>query len=235
MMMLKIDNLSVYYGKIKAIENINLTVANKEIVGIIGSNGAGKSTIINSIIGFIKPKEGKIIYNGNDISKFPTNLRIKMGLAIVPEGRRIFPYLTVEENLLYGAIGNWHERKDKLEFVYTIFPRLKERRNQPAYTLSGGEQQMLVIGRALMSKPKLLLIDEPTLGLAPKLVVEVYTIIRQLRDNYNITILIADQNANMVLTTADRAYVLENGKIVLEGEARDLINNPKVASAYLGL
>jgi len=234
--MLEVKELEVWYGKIRALFGISLKVKSGEIVGLIGPNGAGKSSTVNAIIGFIKPRKGEIIYEGRNITSLDTASRIRAGISVVPEGRRIFPYLTVEENLLIGAVsGNWGKRKDALEFVYNLFPRLKERRNIFASQLSGGEQQMLVIARALMSRPKLVLIDEPTLGLAPKVVDEVYLIIKQLRDEEKITVFIADQNAEKVLTTADRAYVIENGKIVLEGESNELLHNPKIISAYLGV
>jgi len=234
--MLEVKELEVWYGKIRALFGISLKVKSGEIVGLIGPNGAGKSSTVNAIIGFIRPRKGEIIYEGRNITYLDTASRIRAGISVVPEGRRIFPYLTVEENLLIGAVsGNWRKRRDALEFVYNLFPRLKERRNIFASQLSGGEQQMLVIARALMSRPKLVLIDEPTLGLAPKVVDEVYLIIKQLRDEEKITVFIADQNAEKVLTTADRAYVIENGKIVLEGESNELLHNPKIISAYLGV
>jgi len=234
--MLEVKELEVWYGKIRALFGISLRVKAGEIVGLIGPNGAGKSSTVNAIIGFIRPRKGEIIYEGRDITSLDTASRIRAGISVVPEGRRIFPYLTVEENLLIGAVsGNWGKRKDALEFVYNLFPRLKERRNIFASQLSGGEQQMLVIARALMSRPKLILIDEPTLGLAPKLVDEVYLVIKRLRDEEKITVFIADQNAEKVLTTADRAYVIENGRIVLEGESNELLHNPKIISAYLGV
>jgi len=234
--MLEVKELEVWYGKIRALFGISLKVKSGEIVGLIGPNGAGKSSTVNAIIGFIRPRKGEIIYEGRNITYLDTASRIRAGISVVPEGRRIFPYLTVEENLLIGAVsGNWGKRRDALEFVYNLFPRLKERRNIFASQLSGGEQQMLVIARALMSRPKLILIDEPTLGLAPKLVDEVYLVIKRLRDKEKITVFIADQNAEKVLKTADRAYVIENGRIVLEGESNELLHNPKIISAYLGV
>lgn len=235
-MMLLVNSIEVSYGKIKALHGVSLSVNKGEIVGIIGPNGAGKSTTINTIIGLIRPQKGKIIFNETDITDKDVSDRIKMGISVVPEGRRVFPYLTVEENLLIGAVtGNWNKRKEALEFVYNLFPRLKERRTLFAFQLSGGEQQMLVIARALMSRPALVLIDEPTLGLAPKIVDLVYQVIHDLRDQEKITILVADQNAEMVLKTADRAYLIENGKVVLEGTSAELMNNPQVISSYLGV
>ncbi|MEM3356583.1 MAG: ABC transporter ATP-binding protein [Candidatus Bathyarchaeia archaeon] len=234
--MLLVNSIEVSYGKIKALHGVSLSVNKGEIVGIIGPNGAGKSTTINTIIGLIRPQKGKIIFNETDITDKDVSDRIKMGISVVPEGRRVFPYLTVEENLLIGAVtGNWNKRKEALEFVYNLFPRLKERRTLFAFQLSGGEQQMLVIARALMSRPALVLIDEPTLGLAPKIVDLVYQVIHDLRDQEKITILVADQNAEMVLKTADRAYLIENGKVVLEGTSAELMNNPQVISSYLGV
>ncbi len=234
-MMLEVKDLHISYGKLKAVWGVDLKVEKGEIVGLIGPNGAGKSSVINVIIGFIRPERGRIIFEGHDITDVSINRRIKAGLSVVPEGRKIFPYLTVEENLLMGAVaGNWNKRRDALEYVYTLFPRLKERRTLFASLLSGGEQQMLVIARALMAQPKLLLIDEPTLGLAPKITYDVYNMIRKLRDE-GITIFVADQNAEMILRNADRAYLIENGKIILEGPSEKLIKNPQVVSAYLGV
>jgi len=235
-MMLEVRGIEVWYGKIKALHGVSISVKHGEIVGLIGPNGAGKSSTINAIIGSVKARSGRIIYEGRDITSLDTASRIKAGISVVPEGRRVFPYLTVEENLLMGAIaGNWRGRGDALEFVYSLFPRLKERRNLFASQLSGGEQQMLVVARALMSRPKLLLMDEPSLGLGPKIVDEVYQVVKKLREEEKITILIADQNAEKVLTTADRAYLIESGRIVLEGESSALVNNPYVISAYLGV
>ncbi|AFA40692.1 ABC-type branched-chain amino acid transport systems, ATPase component [Pyrobaculum oguniense TE7] len=235
-MMLSVKNLEVRYGKLKALWGVNVDVNKGEIVGLIGPNGAGKTTTINSIIGFVKPEKGIILMEGRDITNLSITARIKAGISVVPEGRKVFPYLTVEENLLMGSVvGNWNRRKEALEFVYNLFPRLKERRKLFASQLSGGEQQMLVIARALMSRPKLVLVDEPTLGLAPKIVDQVYDIIKKIRDEEKITIFIADQNAEIVLKTADRAYVIENGKIVLEGDAASLMRNPLIVTTYLGV
>ncbi len=235
-MMLSVKNLEVSYGKLRAVWGVSLGVWNKEIVGLIGPNGAGKSSIVNSIIGFVKPDKGEIKFEGRDITNLSISSRIKAGISVVPEGRRIFPYLTVEENLLMGAVvGNWNKRREALEFVYNLFPQLRERKRNFASQLSGGEQQMLVIGRALMSRPKMVLIDEPTLGLAPKIVDQVYGIIKTIRDEEGITVLVADQNAEMVLKIADRAYVVENGRIVAEGPSEKLAHDPKIVSTYLGI
>ncbi|MCS7139578.1 MAG: ABC transporter ATP-binding protein [Candidatus Nezhaarchaeota archaeon] len=235
--MLTVENLEVWYSKVKALWDVSLEVHKGEIVGLIGPNGAGKTTTLNTIMGLIKPRSGKILLNGERIDGKETHEIIKRGLFIVPEGRRLFPFLTVEENLLLGSIHGvaWEARHESLNFVYTIFPRLKERRKQLAGTLSGGEQQMLTIARALMSRPNLLLIDEPSLGLAPKLVIDIYNVIKSLRDKHNTTILLADQNARRVLEVCDRAYVIENGRIVMEGAPEELKRDKRVKEVYLGL
>ncbi|MEM1672026.1 MAG: ABC transporter ATP-binding protein [Archaeoglobaceae archaeon] len=235
--MMSVEDLQVWYGKILAVDGISIKVEKGEIVGLIGPNGAGKSTIMNSIIGAVRPKKGKITLNGENIMNLPTYEIIKKGVTIAPEGRKLFPYLTVEENLLMGAINGeaWKKRKSSLEFIYSKFPRLKERRMQMAGTLSGGEQQMLTIARALMSSPKLLLIDEPSLGLAPKISMEVYRLIKSLRDENKITILLSDQNARRVFQISDRAYIIENGKIRMEGASEELAKNEEVRRVYLGL
>lgn len=235
--MLRIEGLEVWYGKILAVSDISITVEEGEIVGLIGPNGAGKSTILNSIIGVVKPKKGKILMNGDSLEDLPTYEVIKRGISIAPEGRRLFPYLTVEENLLMGAISKeaWRKRKETLDFVYSIFPRLSERRMQLGRTLSGGEQQMLTIARALMSSPKLLLVDEPSLGLAPKVVMELYNLLKSLRDDSRITILLSDQNAKRVLEISDRAYIIENGRIVMEGKSERLAEDERVKEVYLGI
>jgi branched-chain amino acid transport system ATP-binding protein len=235
--MMSVEDLEVWYGKILAVDGITIKVEKGEIVGLIGPNGAGKSTILNSIIGMIKPKKGKITLNGESLMNLPTYEIIKKGVTIAPEGRKLFPFLTVEENLLMGAINSeaWKKRKSSLEFIYSKFPKLKERRMQLAGTLSGGEQQMLTIARALMASPKLLLIDEPSLGLAPNISLEVYKLIKSLRDENKITILLSDQNARRVLQISDRAYIIENGRIRMEGESERLAKNEEVRRVYLGL
>lgn len=235
--MMTVEDLEVWYGKILAVDGISIKVEKGEIVGLIGPNGAGKSTIMNSIIGAVRPKKGKITLNGDSLMNLPTYEIIKRGVTIAPEGRKLFPFLTVEENLLMGAINReaWKRRKGSLEFIYSKFPRLKERRMQLAGTLSGGEQQMLTIARALMASPKLLLIDEPSLGLAPKISLEVYKLIKSLRDESGITILLSDQNARRVLQISDRAYIIENGKIRMEGASEQLAKNEDVRRVYLGL
>ncbi|MCS7121645.1 MAG: ABC transporter ATP-binding protein [Archaeoglobaceae archaeon] len=235
--MMTVEDLEVWYGKILAVSKIFLKIEKGEIVGLIGPNGAGKSTILNSIVGVVQPVRGDIKLNGESILKLPTYERIKRGLAISPEGRKVFPYLTVEENLLMGAIlgDTWKRRKDKLEQIYSLFPILKERKNQFAGTLSGGEQQMLTIARALMSSPRILLVDEPSLGLGPKIALEVYRFLKRLREVEKITILLADQNARRVLEISDRAYIIENGRIALEGSSEELLKNDNVRRVYLGL
>lgn len=234
-MMLKIENLNCYYDHIHAIKNLSLTVNEGEIVSLIGSNGAGKTTTLSAITGLINQKDGKIIFNGTEVINKPAYEIVKLGISLSPEGREVFPALTVEENLKLGA----YTRVDKSEiqesfgYVYKLFPRLRERMKQQAGTLSGGEQQMLAIVRALMTRPKLLLLDEPSLGLAPNIVLEVFELIKEI-NKQGMTVLLIEQNANMALKISNRAYVLENGKVTLEDEAIKLLNDPKVKEAYLG-
>ena len=234
-MMLKIENLNCYYDHIHAIKNLSLTVNEGEIVSLIGSNGAGKTTTLSAITGLINQKDGKIIFNGTEVINKPAYEIVKLGISLSPEGREVFPALTVEENLKLGA----YTRVDKSEiqesfsYVYKLFPRLRERMKQQAGTLSGGEQQMLAIARALMTRPKLLLLDEPSLGLAPNIVLEVFEVIKEI-NKQGMTVLLIEQNANMALKISNRAYVLENGKVTLEDEAIKLLNDPKVKEAYLG-
>lgn len=233
--MLVVNDLDVYYGMIHAIKNISFEVKAGEIVTLIGANGAGKTTILQTISGLIKPKSGNIEYRGRDITKSESFKIVKNGIAQVPEGRRVFTQMTVEDNLELG--GFTVKDKSKIEEgkirAYEMFPRLKERRKQLAGTLSGGEQQMLAIGRALMSSPQILLMDEPSMGLAPILVREIFSIIERINAT-GMTILLVEQNANMALSIADRAYVLETGKIVLGGDAKDLLGNEDIRKAYLG-
>jgi len=235
--MLRVENLEVWYGKMKVLWGVSLTVRKGEVVGLMGPNGAGKTTTLNAVMGLVKPGGGKIWLDGERIDGRETHEIIRRGLFMVPEGRGVFPFLTVEENLLLGAIhgGAWEKRHESLEFVHRLFPWLKERRRQPACTLSGGELQMLTISRSLMSKPSLLLVDEPSLGLAPKIVSEVYKTIGSLRDDYGITILLADQNAYEVLNVCDRAYVIENGRVVMEGTPGELRRDRRIREVYLGL
>lgn len=233
--MLKIDNIDVYYGAIHALKGISLEVKEGEIVTLIGANGAGKSTTLRTISGLLKPKTGSITFLGQDIAGVRAHEIVKKGISQVPEGRRVFAEMTVMENLDLGAF----VRKDKagiqqdLKHVFELFPRLEERKNQSAGTLSGGEQQMLAMGRALMSRPKLLLLDEPSMGLAPLLIKEIFNIIVDINKS-GTTVLLVEQNANMALSIANRAYVLETGRITLSGSAKELAASEDVRKAYLG-
>ena len=233
--MLKIDNIHVYYGAIHALKGVSLEVEKGEIVTLIGANGAGKSTTLRTISGLLAPKGGTISFLGGDIGGIPAHEIVKRGISQVPEGRRIFAEMSVQENLEMGAF----IRKDKdgvekdFDLVYERFPRLKERRSQQAGTLSGGEQQMLAMGRALMSRPKLLLLDEPSMGLAPLLIKEIFSIIEDI-NREGTTVLLVEQNANMALSIAHRAYVLETGRITLSGAAKELAASEDVRKAYLG-
>ena len=234
MAMLKVTDLTVNYGVIQAVKGISFEVEEGEIVALIGANGAGKTTTLHTITGMIPARTGTIEFHGTDITKVPAHKIVSMGLAHVPEGRRVFAQLTVLENLKMGA----YTRKDKdesgksLEEIYKRFPRLKERKNQPAGTLSGGEQQMLAMGRALMSKPKMIVMDEPSMGLSPLYVTEIFKIIQEINDS-GTTVLLVEQNAKKALAIADKAYVLETGNIVLSGKASDLMNDDSVKKAYL--
>lgn len=233
--MLEVKNLSVSYGAIKAVKDISFTVNDGEIVSLIGANGAGKTTTLHTITGLVPAKSGSMMYNGVDLLKTHNNKIVTLGMAHIPEGRHVFTRMSVEENLEMGAFSlkDQSDLKKDLDMVYGLFPRLKERRNQKAGTLSGGEQQMLAMGRALMSHPKTILMDEPSMGLSPKLVKEIFSIIRKLHEQ-GITILLVEQNAKMALSIADRAYVLETGRITMEGDAKELLNNEQVRKAYLG-
>ncbi|MBQ2319079.1 MAG: ABC transporter ATP-binding protein [Clostridia bacterium] len=231
--MLEIKNLSVNFGGIKAVNDISMAVEEGKIVTLIGANGAGKSTVLRSISGIVKPQSGEILLNGQNILGMSPDAIVSRGITLVPEGRRVFPNLTVQENLKIGA----YLRKDKLdadlEYVYSLFPRLKERHWQLAGTLSGGEQQMLAVGRALMSKPKLVMMDEPSLGLAPLVVKSIFEIIETINGE-GITVLLIEQNANMALRIADTAYVLETGAITMAGTGAELLANDTIKEAYLG-
>ena len=233
--MLEVKNLSVSYGAIEAVKDISFTVNADEIVSLIGANGAGKTTTLHTITGLVPAKSGSVMYNGVDLLKTHNNKIVTLGMAHIPEGRHVFTRMSVEENLEMGAFSlkDQSDLKKDLDMVYGLFPRLKERRNQKAGTLSGGEQQMLAMGRALMSHPKTILMDEPSMGLSPKLVKEIFSIIRKLHEQ-GITILLVEQNAKMALSIADRAYVLETGRITMEGDAKELLNNEQVRKAYLG-
>ncbi len=234
-MILEVKDLNVNYGNIHALKGVSLTVEEGEIVTLIGSNGAGKSSTLNSIVGLVEKSGGTVSFLGEDITHKSSHEIIEMGIGYSPEGREICPKLSVRENLEIGFYTRRdpNERKKNLEFVYELFPVLQERKGQMAGTLSGGEQQMLAIGRALMSSPKLLMLDEPSLGLAPALVKTIFQLIRQIRDT-GVTVLLIEQNANMALKTANRGYVLETGKVILEGQAKDLLQNEAVRKAYLG-
>lgn len=232
--LLSIENIEVYYGVINALKGISFEVNEGEIVALIGANGAGKTTTLHTITGLLRPRSGKIMYDGKDITKIPAHKIVSMGMAHVPEGRRIFSELTVYDNIRLGA----YTRKDKDEIeesiqnVYKKFPRLEERKKQIAGTLSGGEQQMLAMGRALMSKPKIILMDEPSMGLSPLLVNEIFDIIKEINKS-GTTVLLVEQNAKKALSIANKAYVLETGSISLSGDAKELMNNDSVKKAYL--
>lgn len=235
MSMLEVKDLKVYYGMIQAIKDVSFHVNQGEIIALIGANGAGKTTILHTISGLLTPNAGSIVFEGNDIVKTPGHKLVSMGMAHVPEGRRVFAQLSVLQNLKLGA----YTRSDKEEFRQTLatvferFPRLEERQNQLAGTLSGGEQQMLAMGRALMSHPKLILMDEPSMGLSPIFVNEIFDIIQKVSES-GTTVLLVEQNAKKALSIADRAYVLETGNIVQEGKAEELLNNDSIKKAYLG-
>jgi branched-chain amino acid transport system ATP-binding protein len=233
--MLKIEDINVYYGNIHALKGVSLDINEGEIMTLIGANGAGKSTLLKTISGLLKPKNGNILFEGQPISGKVAQAIVKQGLSHVPEGRRVFANMSVEENLELGAYLRKDKQgiKDDFEKVYNLFPRLLERRKQMSGTLSGGEQQMLAMGRALMARPKLLLLDEPSMGLAPLLVKTIFRIIEEINKS-GTTILLVEQNANMALSIADRAYVIETGKIVLSGSSDELNQSDQIRMAYLG-
>ena len=231
--MLKIEDMHVYYGAIHAIKGVSFEVGEGEIVALIGANGAGKSTILKPVSGLMHPRSGSITFCGQDITHVDAYKLLRTGLAHVPEGRRIFLQMSVQENLEMGAYINKEVSQADLEMVFNYFPRLKERRKQIAGTLSGGEQQMLAIGRALMCRPKMLLLDEPSMGLSPLLVQEIFHIIQDINKD-GVTVLLVEQNAKKALEIANRAYVLETGTIAMSGNAQELANDPKVRAAYLG-
>jgi hypothetical protein len=234
--MLKIQGLNTYYGAIHALKGIDLEIHKGEVVSLIGSNGAGKSTLLSTVTGIQKASSGKVMLYDEDITNIAPYLLSKKKISISPEGREVFPDLTVLENLRIGAfsINNKGEIEKNYERVFALFPRLKERIKQQAGTLSGGEQQMLAVGRALMSSPELLFLDEPSLGLAPNIVLLIFDMIKEIQKQ-GVTILLVEQNANLALQTSDRAYVLENGLITMQGDAKEIANNPKVKEAYLGM
>ena len=235
--MLKIQNISTYYGNIQALKDISIEVSEGEIITLIGANGAGKSTTLMSLCGIVPIRSGSIEFEGQDISKMNPDKIVSLGISQVPEGRRIFPQLSVKENLDMGAFlrNDKEEIKKDIEYVYDLFPRLAERRNQQGGTLSGGEQQMLAISRALMARPRLLLLDEPSLGLAPLIVQQIFEIIKRVNKENNTTVFLVEQNANMALKIAHRGYVLETGKISMTDDADKLLANEDVKKAYLGI
>jgi len=234
--MLEVNNISTFYGRIQALWDVSLKINEKEIVALIGANGAGKSTLLNTVSGMIRPASGSITFLGQRIDNLQPHEIVEMGISHIPEGRRLFTDMSVRENLELGAYGKqaWKIRHETIEEVYQLFPRLKERAGQLARTLSGGEQQMVAMGRGLMSRPKLCIIDEPSNGLAPILVREVFQIVKSLRDK-GITILLIEQNVRQTLEAADRAYVLENGRIVMEGDCATCLASEHIRKAYLGL
>ena len=238
--MLTIKNINTYYGKIHALKNVSLHLREGEIVALIGANGAGKTTLLNSLSGVVPPKSGQISFAGSPLGDLSSYQIVELGISQVPEGRQVFKPLSVEDNLLLGAYSQYRKRggrketKESIEMVYALFPILLERRKQLAGTLSGGEQQMLAIGRALMARPKLLLLDEPSMGLAPLVVQEIFRVIEHLSREKRTTILLVEQNAKKALAIANRAYVLETGSISMEGDADELANDEKVRMAYLG-
>ena len=233
---LNVNDLNVYYGGIHAIKNISFNIKKGEIVSLIGANGAGKTSTLHAITGLVPIKSGEISLNGENVTNIEAHKLVSLGMAHVPEGRRIFTELTVLENLEMGAYtrNDTEQIKEDINHMFTLFPRLAERKKQLAGTMSGGEQQMLAMARALMSSPSLLLLDEPSMGLAPLLVQEIFNIIERINKEENVTVLLVEQNANMALSIADRGYVLETGKIILEGTGKELLSNPEIKKAYLG-
>ena len=235
MKLLEVEAMNVYYGGIHAVKNVSFYIKKREIVALIGANGAGKTTTLQTISGLIQAKSGQIEFKGIDVTKIKAHKLVEMGLAHTPEGRRVFTELTVLENLELGAYTrNYNEAKESLKQMFELFPRLYERKNQLAGTMSGGEQQMLAIARSLMSKPELLLLDEPSMGLAPLMVEEIFKIIKKI-NQLGVTVLLVEQNANQSLAIANRAYVLETGEIILEGTGQELLENENVRKAYLGV
>src|SRR5689334_318313 len=234
MLMLELRDIQVYYGGIRALGGVSLRVDSGELVALIGSNGAGKSTTLKTISGLLRARQGAIIYEGQEITRAATDRIVGLGISHCPEGRRIFGSLSVRENLLLGAVRHKGARAEDFDRVYALFPRLKERVGQAGGTLSGGEQQMLAIGRALMSRPRLLMLDEPSLGLAPLMVEQVFAVIRELK-RQGTTILLVEQSVHHALGVADRAYVIETGRVTLDGPADELRHNPQVERSYLGV
>lgn len=235
-MLLKVDNIHVSYGSFQALHGISLEVNEGEIVALLGSNGAGKSTTIKTISGQLTPTKGDIFFNGTNITKMPIHKRVEAGIVQVPEGRRVFPYMTIEDNIIAGSYikSTRQNRKENLEYVYSVFPKMYERRKQLAGSLSGGEQQMLAIGRGIMTQPKILIMDEPSLGLAPIIVDEVFSTIQKLNDE-GITILLVEQNVASSLEIADRVFVIETGENVMSGTGEEMKSNDELQKAYLGI
>ena len=235
--MLELQNVETFYGNIQALKSISLEIAQGEIVTLIGANGAGKSTTLMTVCGVVPPRKGEILFEGQPIHGMPPNAIVSMGISQVPEGRRIFPYLTVLENLDMGAFlrDDSAEIKTDLDYIFDLFPILAERRHQAGGTLSGGEQQMLAISRALMARPRLLLLDEPSLGLAPLVVKRIFEIVKKINSENNTTVFLVEQNANLALKTAHRGYVMENGRIIMADAAANLLANEDVRKAYLGI
>ncbi len=233
---LELQKINAGYGDLQVLWDVDLSVDKGEIVSLLGSNGAGKTTTLRVVSGLLKPFSGKVLFNGNDITKLPSHKRVEMGLALVPEGRQLFPEMSVLDNLEMGAYTKRAREKfaDTLEWVFSLFPKLKERKTQLAGTMSGGEQQMLAIARGLMSRPEVLMLDEPSMGLAPKLVLEIFGTIKKLREE-GVTILLVEQNAKAALDISDRAYILETGRIVLQGASQELLGMDEVRKAYLGI
>jgi branched-chain amino acid transport system ATP-binding protein len=235
--MLQVDGIDVAYGDVQVLKNVHLEVNEKELVAVIGANGAGKTTLINAISGILKPQKGTITFQGKRISAYPANRVVAEGIVQVPEGRLLFPDMTVRENLEMGAylIRNRQTAQARLDSVYELFPRLAEREKQAAGTMSGGEQQMVAIGRALMSDPKMIMFDEPSLGLAPKLVISIFEMVMRINKELGITVLLVEQNVQHSCQISDRAFVMENGEIVLQGTGAEMLQNEHVRRAYLGL
>ncbi|MCL7475443.1 MAG: ABC transporter ATP-binding protein [ANME-2 cluster archaeon] len=231
--MLNVENINVFYGSVKILWDVNFHINKGEIITIIGPNGAGKTTIVKTLMGLLKPTSGSIVFNGNPIHQAPTHHIVKDGIALVPEGRELFPRMTILENLQMGAYTS-DNREDTLKWVFDLFPRLEERQKQSAGTMSGGEQQMLAIARGLMSRPKLLILDEPSLGLAPLMVNRVFEIVKTL-NSQGVTVLLVEQNIHHALEASNRGYVLETGRITLEGASSELLDNNHVKEAYLGM
>jgi branched-chain amino acid transport system ATP-binding protein len=235
--MLRVERLSVAYGDFQVLWDVSLEVRTGEIVALLGPNGAGKSTLLNSVSGLVRPAQGRIELDGRRVDELPAHQRVELGLAHVLERRRLFPYLTVRQNLLLGGYhpGARRHRAESLARVEALFPRLRERQDQPAHTLSGGEQQMVAIGRGLMARPRFLLVDEPTLGLAPRVVAEILDVLRRINREAGITVLFIEQNVELALSVASRGYILESGRVLLEGGAAALLASPEVRRVFLGL